>query len=72
MPVHGSWSKQELLGQSVYNLNRTEEFRKVIEQVLEGAHKDGILNLGEQQIRILANPVNRDGKTEGAVLLLMK
>lgn len=65
-------ASRELLGQSVYNLNRTEEFRKVIEQVLEGAHKDGILNLGEQQIRILASPVNRDGKTEGAVLLLMK
>lgn len=61
----------EEFGQSVYNLNRTEAFRKVIEHVLEGGHTETILKMDNSDIQIIANPVIREDKVEGAVLLLM-
>ena len=58
-------------GQSVYSLDRDEEFRKVIEQVLEGKHGNALLRLDNEYVQLIANPVTRDGKAVGAVLLLM-
>lgn len=58
-------------GQSVYNLNRSEDFRKVIENVLEGGHEEIILKIDNNDIQLTANPVVRDGSVEGAVLLLV-
>ena len=59
------------IGQSVYSLDRDENFRKVIEQVLEGKHGNALLRLDNEFVQLIANPVTRDGKTVGAVLLLM-
>lgn len=58
-------------GESVYLLNRSEEFRGVVEQVLEGNHEDKILRLDGSDIQVIANPVIRENKTEGAVILLV-
>ena len=58
-------------GRSVYSLDRNEDFRKVIETVLEGKHGSALLHLDNEFVQMIANPVNRDGKTVGAVLLLM-
>lgn len=58
-------------GRSVYFLDRNEDFRKVIETVLEGKHGSALLHLDNEFVQLIANPVNRDGKTVGAVLLLM-
>lgn len=58
-------------GRSVYSLDRNEDFRKVIETVLEGKHGRALLHLDNEFVQLIANPVNRDGKTVGAVLLLM-
>lgn len=58
-------------GRSVYSLDRNEDFRKVIETVLEGKHGSALLHLDNEFVQLIANPVNRDGKTVGAVLLLM-
>lgn len=58
-------------GRSVYSLDRNEDFRKVIETVLEGKHGNALLHLDNEFVQMIANPVNRDGKTVGAVLLLM-
>ena len=58
-------------GRSVYSLDRNEDFRKVIETVLEGKHGNALLHLDNEFVQLIANPVNRDGKTVGAVLLLM-
>lgn len=58
-------------GESVYLLNRSEEFRGVVEQVLEGNHEDKILRLDGSDIQVIANPVTRENKTEGAVILLV-
>lgn len=59
------------MGRSVYSLDRNEDFRKVIETVLEGKHGNALLHLDNEFVQLIANPVNRDGKTVGAVLLLM-
>lgn len=58
-------------GESVYSLNRSEEFRAVIERVLTGEHHSAILDLNGAKIQIISNPVFREQKVEGAVLLLM-
>lgn len=63
--------KKPKTGESVYSLNREEEFRKVIEKVLEGTHGDTILKLDGESVHLIANPVNREKETVGAVLLLL-
>lgn len=58
-------------GESVYCLDREEEFRYAIEQVLSGEHTELVLKLNGSDIQLIANPVIRDKKTEGAVVLLV-
>ena len=58
-------------GESVYCLDREEEFRHAIEQVLSGEHTELVLKLKGSDIQLIANPVIRDKKTEGAVVLLV-
>ena len=38
---------------------------------MEGKHGSALLHLDNEFVQLIANPVNRDGKTVGAVLLLM-
>ena len=63
--------KEVKTGESVYLLNRSEEFRDVVCQVLEGKHEDKVLRLDGSDIQVIANPVTRENKTEGAVILLV-
>ena len=63
--------KEIKTGESVYLLNRSEEFRDVVCQVLEGKHENKILRLDGSEIQVIANPVTRENKTEGAVILLV-
>ena len=58
-------------GESVYCLDRAEDFRHAIEHVLEGEHEELVLKLNGSDIQLIANPVIRDKKTEGAVVLLV-
>ena len=58
-------------GESVYCLDRAEDFRHAIEQVLGGEHAELILKLNGSDIQLIANPVIRGQKTEGAVILLV-
>lgn len=58
-------------GESVYCLDREEEFRHAIEKVLSGEHTELVLKLNGSDIQLIANPVIRDKKTEGAVVLLV-
>ena len=63
--------KEAKIGDSVYSLNRNEDFRMLIEQVLKGQHGSVLLHLGNEAIQMIANPVTREHKVVGAVLLLM-
>ena len=58
-------------GESIYCLDRAEDFRHAIEQVLGGEHAELILKLNGSDIQLIANPVIRGQKTEGAVILLV-
>lgn len=58
-------------GESVYSLDRNEDFRRVIEEVLQGQHGSAMLQLDGEYVQLIANPVSRDSKVVGAVLLLV-
>lgn len=62
---------KEKNGESIYALDRSEDFRKIIEHVLEGRHGDTVLKLAAGYVRLIANPVIRKEETVGAVLLLV-
>ena len=59
------------IGECVYLLNRGEEFRFMIEQVLRGEHGSVRLRLGGEVVQMIANPVTREQRVVGAVLLLI-
>lgn len=58
-------------GESVYCLDRAGDFRHAIEHVLSGEHAELVLKLNGNDIQLIANPVVRGAKTEGAVILLV-
>ena len=58
-------------GESVYCLDREEDFRHAIEQVLSGEHTELVLKLNGSDIQLIANLLLQDKKTEGAVVLLV-
>lgn len=57
--------------QSAYSLDRSEEFRTTIKTALGGKHGSTQLKLNGETIQMIANPVAREEKTAGAVLLLL-
>ena len=63
--------KDPKIGDSVYSLNRNEDFRLLIEQVLKGQHGSVLLHMRSEAIQMIANPVNREHRVVGAVILLM-
>ncbi|MCD7867248.1 MAG: ATP-binding protein [Clostridiales bacterium] len=63
--------KQVKVGESVYALNRSEDFRRLIENVLEGRHQDTVLQLDGSHVQVIGDPAMDDGSLEGAVILLM-
>lgn len=63
--------KEIKTGESVYLLNRSEEFLRCRWAGPEGKHENKILRLDGSEIQVIANPVTRENKTEGAVILLV-
>lgn len=64
-------TKQIENGQSVYSLNRSEEFRHAIEKVLEGKHETILQKIDGDYVQIILNPVVRRNTPVGAILLFM-
>ena len=58
-------------GESVYVLNRSEEFQSIIAKALAGKHNEAVLKVDGSDIHVIANPVLRQNQVEGAVLLLV-
>lgn len=58
-------------GESVYVLNRSEEFQSIIDKALDGKHNEAVLKVDGSDIHVVANPVMREEQVEGAVLLLI-
>ena len=57
--------------QSVLTLNRSEPFRRAVEDVLGGKHVVSNIELEDGIRQLIANPVYEDGKITGGVLLLV-
>lgn len=51
--------REPKIGDSVYSLDRNEDFRKVIEDVLKGQHGSAMLQLDGEYVQLIANPVSR-------------
>ncbi|MDO4308517.1 MAG: ATP-binding protein [Eubacteriales bacterium] len=64
-------TKEVQNGQSVYSLNRGENFRQAVEKVLEGKHESSLLKIDGGFVQMIANPVVRGSNPVGAVLLFM-
>lgn len=56
---------------NVLSLDRSDAFRRVVEQVLAGCRNQGRLDRGERCIQVLADPVFREKQVDGAVLVLV-
>ena len=48
------------VGESVLHLNRTEAFRRVVDEALQGRHSEALLERGDKCYQLLANCVQRD------------
>ncbi|MCI8805572.1 MAG: histidine kinase [Clostridiales bacterium] len=56
---------------SVLTLNRTKDFRDVIEKSLDGNRAESIMTYGEYSYNLIANPVFEDDKIIGAVIVII-
>ena len=58
-------------GQSVYALNREAGFRRCVETALSGSRCEALLEHEDSCRQVIASPAERDGKTAGAVLMVL-
>ncbi|MGE4277603.1 MAG: ATP-binding protein [Lawsonibacter sp.] len=56
---------------NVLVLDRSDAFRRVVEQVLSGCRSQGRLERGGRCVQMLADPVSREQQVDGAVLVLV-
>ena len=56
---------------NVLTLDRSDAFRRVVEQALAGNRNQGRLERGGRCIQVMADPVSHDGQVVGAVLVLV-
>ena len=59
------------MGESVLHLNRTESFRQVVDEALQGRHSEALLKRGDKCYQLLANCVKRDDQVVGAVIAIL-
>lgn len=57
-------------GQNVFQLNRSENFRRGVEAALKGEHREEKLELHGRVCELFANPVFREGENAGVILVL--
>lgn len=57
-------------GQNVFQLNRSETFRRGVEGALKGEHREEKLELGGRVCELFANPVFREEENAGVILVL--
>ncbi len=57
-------------GKNVFSLCRAEAFRRGVEGALSGEHQEERLELNGKICQLFANPVFRDGKHAGVILML--
>lgn len=61
----------ETESESILSVNRTKEFRKMLERVLSGERYESETESDERCCRFIANPVFAEGQTIGAVIVIL-
>lgn len=61
----------EIESESILSVNRTKEFRKMLERVLSGERYESETESDERCCRFIANPVFAEGQTIGAVIVIL-
>ena len=56
---------------NILSFNRTKNFREVIEKSLSGQRAEEEMQLFEKTYNLIANPVKEDGRTIGAVIVIL-
>ena len=56
---------------NVLTLDRSDAFRRVVEQALAGCRNQGRLERNGRCVQVMADPVSHDGQAAGAVLVLV-
>ncbi|MFV0314081.1 MAG: ATP-binding protein [Anaerotignum sp.] len=56
---------------SVYELNRSEGFRRCVESALSGNHREENIQLADKVCQVFANPVTQERMVAGAILVLL-
>ena len=56
---------------SVYALSEAEQFQLVVGQALDGARASAIITVGDTAVQLIANPVARENRLTGAVMVLL-
>ena len=56
---------------SVYELSDAEPFRRVVGQALGGARASAVLTVEDTAVQLIANPVTRENRLTGAVMVLL-
>ena len=56
---------------SVYDLSDAEPFRRVVGQALAGARASAVLTVEDTAVQLIANPVTRENRMTGAVMVLL-
>lgn len=55
----------------VYDLNSSEAFQRVVKQALEGVRASATITVADNAVQLIANPVTRESRMTGAVLVLL-
>jgi len=69
MKILGSKTSAE--NKSVLTLNRSESFRNAVDLALDGKHNEQSLQIEKRRYTLFANPVNRENKVVGAVVVIL-
>ena len=72
---HGNaaWEEHEKTDANVniISINRSENFRRVVNEALKGSHCEEMLDVGNRHYQIIANPVAESEERSGAVVVIL-
>ncbi|WP_243035144.1 ATP-binding protein [Clostridium sp. AF32-12BH] len=56
---------------NIISINRSENFRRVVDEALKGSHCEEMLDVGNRHYQIIANPVAESEERSGAVVVIL-
>lgn len=65
------YTGEDAVGKSVFVLNRTQEFTDAVTSSLSGNHSETSIEVNGKTLSVMATPAIKDGKSVGAVILIL-